>query len=122
MTAKLLVIGGAGYFGSVTKDRLEQLEDVDVWGAGRRPVSAETKTVSLDITDPEELSKLTDFVVVVNCSDSSAAPPDQLVEHCLIEGQVLFEMTADPTVVERLIDTFVDLEAPPSPPSRIPAS
>ncbi len=101
---RVLVIGGHGHLGSSVVRALHRLEGMEVSTGGR----SSRNDVRLDLERPDSFSALDTFEVVINCSDSLAAPPDALVQRCIERGPTLLETTADPVTIRRLV------AAPPS--------
>lgn len=95
---RVIVIGGRGHLGRAVVAGLRK-QAIEVAVAGRsRP-----NDVRVDITDPTRLDVLDDFDAVVNCSDSLAAAPDELVRRCLLRGPLLLETVGEPVAIRRLL-------------------
>lgn len=63
-------------------------------------------SVRVDVTRPETFSALDDSDLVIDVSDATRTPPDELVAHCLDRGITVIETTSDSRCVERLHQRF----------------
>jgi hypothetical protein len=107
---RILVIGGAGFYGARVVAAVKRIDDVEVSiggrsveGGARRLDGGAGEGVRIDLGDAATFGALDGFDVVVNCSDTVRAPPDALASHCLRQGLTLFDMGADPPTTERLL-------------------
>ncbi len=94
------VLGGTGYLGRRTVAALGRVPGIEVQAASRRA------PVSVDATRPETFARLDDSAVVVDVSDATTTPPDELIERCLQRGVTVVETTSDAACVQRLHQRF----------------
>ncbi|MFO7565733.1 MAG: hypothetical protein R6X02_24030 [Enhygromyxa sp.] len=104
--ARILVIGGSGFYGSKVAEQLRHGHEV-VIGSRR---SAQPGAVEIDLARPETFANFAGFDLLVNCSDSVNAAPDAAIMHTLTHGGTWLEMGADTESTERLLAL-----TPPSP-------
>jgi hypothetical protein len=97
--ARILVIGGFGFYGHRVADLLRRDHEVVV--GSRRP--REAGAVEIDLDRAETFSNFAGFDLLVNCSDSVNAPPDAAIMHTLAHGGTWLEMGADTPSTERLL-------------------
>jgi len=100
--SRILVIGGRGHLGSRVLAAVQRLNRVQARVASR------SAGVKLNLRKPKSLDVLGQYDVVINCSDSRAAPPDLAVKRVLERGGVLLECTADPPTAEHLLRRYQD--------------
>lgn len=95
--SRVMVIGGRGFYGArvVTLLRARGLEVVT---AGRRQAD-----VRLDLGDQATFEAMGGCEVVLNCSDSVGAAPDEAAGWCLRHGVTFLDMGAELGAVERLL-------------------
>jgi hypothetical protein len=93
--ARILVIGGAGFYGRKVVEALRRAHEVEV---GSRRAA-----VAVDLGRPETFTAFSGFDLIINCSDSVNAPPDAAIAHVLEHGGVWMEMGADALTIERLL-------------------
>lgn len=104
--ARILVIGGSGFYGSKVAEQLGRDHEV-VIGSRR---AGQPGAVEIDLARPETFTNFAGFDLLVNCSDSVNAAPDAAIMHVLEHGGTWLEMGADTASTERLLAL-----APPSP-------
>ena len=80
--ARVLVIGGAGFYGSKVADCLA----TGSRGDGRLASRDRPNHVVLDLNRPETFASLREFELIVNCSDSVKAAPDAAILATLTHG------------------------------------
>ena len=99
--SKVLIIGGYGFYG----DRVAQglIARGHAVARGTRSARGRADAVEIDLTEPAGFSVLDDFAVIINCSDSVGAAPDQAIAHVLASGGVWLEMGADAPSFARLL-------------------
>ncbi|HVH97385.1 MAG TPA: hypothetical protein VM869_01690, partial [Enhygromyxa sp.] len=97
--ARVLVIGGFGFYGRKVAELLRRDHEVVV--GSRRPGQA--GAIELDLARPETFTNLAGFDLLVNCSDSVNAAPDAAILHTLAHGGTWLEMGADTKSTERLL-------------------
>jgi hypothetical protein len=85
---RVLVLGGAGFFGRRVVTAL-RAQGADVAISGRRG------EVAIDV-EHVDASQLARYDVVINCTDTLAAPPDRLHAAALAAGVIYLEPTAEP--------------------------
>ena len=103
---RILVIGGAGFYGARVVAAVKRMADVEVAVAGRSVSPGDGAVI--DLGDASTFGVLDGYDVVVNASDTVRAPPDALATHCLRHGLTLFDMGADPPTTERLLKLSSD--------------
>jgi hypothetical protein len=109
---RILLIGGKGYFGARVANALRTLDGVDVRIATRK---AGPDEVALDLRDASSFDALTAFDVVVNCSDTLAAPPDPAIGAVFARGGTWVETTDEAGTILRLLQRYhVDADEPPA--------
>lgn len=91
---KILVVGGSGHIGTRVVSTLRSEPRFDVWVAGRRP-SQYAQGVELRVDAPETFEQVSEYDVVINCTDTYSLSPVPLFEHCLRHDLVYVETTAD---------------------------
>ena len=96
---KILVLGGRGFLGSRVAEAMRRLPGAEVAVGSRRGGGG---SVQIDITDSSSRAAMAGYDVVVNCTDSTEAPPERAAEYCLLSGITFVETSAHPEVVERL--------------------
>lgn len=94
---KLLVIGGAGYYGRRVVEALRPLDGVEVAIGGRRG------PVVVDLADPQSHGPLDDFDVVVDVADTVNAAPEAAARRVVARGGIWLEVSADAAVTARLL-------------------
>jgi hypothetical protein len=94
---RTVVVGGGGYYGARVVDVLRTIDGLDV------AVASRSATCRVDLNDPATFEALSDFALVVNCSDSVGAPPDAAITFCRDRGVAWMDMGADPVLVQRLL-------------------
>ena len=99
---RVLVIGGRGFYGSAVVKVLNRIGDLELTVASR------AGPVTVDLNRPETFGKMDDFDLVVNCSDTVNAPPDEAIRHCVSTGGTFLEMGADAPTSRRLMDLKFD--------------
>ncbi len=99
---RLLIIGGAGYYGGLVAGLLRAMEGVDVVVAGRF-MASDGGAARLDLNDPDTFSVMEGFDAILNCADTVGAPPDPAMRYALDRGLTWFEMGADLPTLERLL-------------------
>jgi len=97
----VLIVGGYGFYGSKVAEALTARGYTI--GRGTRSARGREDAVQVDLTDPATYPAMDPFEIVVNCSDSVGAAPDQAVQHILATGGVWLEMGADGPSMERLL-------------------
>jgi hypothetical protein len=97
--ARILVIGGSGFYGRRVAELLRRDHEVVV--GSRR--AGQAGAVEIDLARPETFSNFAGFDVLVNCSDSVNAAPDAAILHTLAHGGTWLEMGADAVSTERLL-------------------
>lgn len=97
--ARILVIGGFGFYGRRVADILRRDHEVVV---GSRQAK-EAGVIEIDLARAETFGNFTGFDLLVNCSDSVNAPPDAAIMHTLTHGGTWLEMGADTPSTERLL-------------------
>lgn len=94
MSKRVLVLGGNGFLGRRTVEAL-------------RAVGAEVEVGSrrsgLDLRDPLSFAGLEGYPLVVNCTNTVAAPPDAAALHVVAGGGLFVETTAEIGTHERLL-------------------
>jgi len=96
--ARVLVLGGNGFYGRAVVDALAQLDQVTVATASR------STSPRVDLTDPSTFDALDDADLVVNASDAVGAPPDDAMRHVLGRGGRWLDLGADPQAIERTLE------------------
>jgi len=96
----VLVIGGKGFYGKKVVEAIASLPSINVAVASRSAISPD---IRVDVCRPETFHQVEAFAIVVNCSDSVAAPPDRLMEYCLLRGIDFFDMGAAAETAQRLL-------------------
>jgi hypothetical protein len=94
--SSIVVIGGNGFYGK------RIVESLTARGHQVR-VASRAADVSVDLGNSDTFAPLGHYDIVINASDSLAAPPDALAGWILKEGGVLMDLGADPTTVDRLL-------------------
>ena len=79
---RVLVVGGAGYYGRRVLAALAQVPGVEAHAAGRRG------PVVVDLADSTTFSAFSGFDVVVGCHDSVGVASDAAAAWCVAEGLV----------------------------------
>ncbi|HLT37401.1 MAG TPA: hypothetical protein VK034_14010 [Enhygromyxa sp.] len=97
--ARILVIGGSGFYGSKVAAALRRDHEV-VIGSRR---AGQAGVVEIDLARPQTFANFAGFDLLVNCSDSVNAPPDAAIVHALAHGLTWLEMGADTHATERLL-------------------
>jgi hypothetical protein len=97
--ARILVIGGSGFYGRRVAELLRRDHEVVV--GSRR--AGQAGAVEIDLARPETFANFAGFDVLVNCSDSVNAAPDAAIMHTLAHGGTWLEMGADAPSTERLL-------------------
>jgi hypothetical protein len=97
--ARILVIGGLGFYGSKVVEQLRREHEVAI-GSRRE---GQPNTVEIDLARPETFANFAGFELLVNCSDSVHAAPDAAILHTLAHGGTWLEMGADAPSTERLL-------------------
>ena len=100
MKKRVLVLGGRGYYGAQVVALLQGLPSVDVTVGSRRSTLPSER---VDLSDPETFATMEGYDLIVNCSDTVTAPPDDAIRYCLEHGLAFFEMGADGPTMERLL-------------------
>src|SRR5438093_11131643 len=95
--SKVLVVGGAGYFGSLLVDDLLRQDNCELVVAGRRPFHSDRfETVEADLWNSTSLERALDGVTIAICA---AGPyqslPLTLVELCLKRGVHYVDLADD---------------------------
>jgi hypothetical protein len=101
MTTSVLVIGGRGFLGRRATEAIRAVDDVHVSTAGRSGAGAQT--VPLDLCDESTFAVLDDYDIVVNCSDSVSAPPDDAVRYCREHGVTFLDAGGYAPMIERVM-------------------
>lgn len=107
MTAKVLVTGGAGYFGGRVVAALRAAK-LEVECAGRR---ARPGVVALDVADPTP-AQLRGYDAVINCVDTLAVPAGPLHRAARAAGTLLLETTAEPASIEAALARRGEVDGP----------
>lgn len=94
---RVLVVGGAGYYGRRVLAALAQVPGVEAHAAGRRG------PVIVDLADSTTFSAFSGFDAVVGCHDSVGVASDAAVAWCVAQGLVWLDMGADAESVARLL-------------------
>ncbi|MBL8678667.1 MAG: hypothetical protein JNK05_05855 [Myxococcales bacterium] len=94
------VLGGTGFLGSRIVTALGRLPGARVESASRHGA------VRVDVTRKETFAALDDSDLVIDVSDATRTPPDELIGHCLERGITVVETTSDSRCVERLHQRF----------------
>lgn len=97
---KVLLVGAEGVLGSEARRALEA-RGHDVARAGR------SAPVAVDLCDPASFGALDGYRVVVNCSDSVNAPPDEAIAHVSESGGAWIETGSDPGIYRRWLSHHV---------------
>ncbi len=98
---QVAVIGGFGHLGAAVVHGL-RAAGLEVAIAGRSARS----DVQVDLTRPDTFAALDRFDAIVNCSDSVAAPPDDLIAYCLEHEALLLETASEPVALRRVIERY----------------
>jgi NAD(P)-dependent dehydrogenase (short-subunit alcohol dehydrogenase family) len=101
---RVLVIGGKGFIGALTVKAFEGVPGAQVVVASRNPSGP--GQLKLDLRDRSTFPGMEGFDFVVNCSDSSVAPPEDAAEYCLSTGPAFLETTTDTATHDRLYSRF----------------
>lgn len=104
--ARILVIGGFGFYGSKVAELLARDHEVRI--GSRR--AGQAGAIEIDLARPENFANFAGFDLLVNCSDSVNAAPDAAILHTLAHGGTWLEMGADAPSTERLLGL-----SPPTP-------
>ena len=102
---KVLVIGGLGYYGQKVFKVLKNVQGIELFISSRKGLHP---FIQLDLCNVAHFEVVKTFDLVINCSDSLAAPPDQLMSYCLREGVDYFDMGADSQTARRLLSISID--------------
>lgn len=94
----MLVVGGTGVLGTQVVAALARAPQVTCAAAGRT-----TGSVHVDLMDPETFPAMGGWDVVVNASDSLAAPPDGALAWVYDQGGTWVETSADPETFQRAL-------------------
>lgn len=97
----VLVIGGRGYFGGRVVAAL-RAAGADVCTATRSPREGE---IRVDLRDSATFGAL-DAALIINCSDTIAAPPDAAIAHVCARGGTWVETTDEADTVLRLLKRY----------------
>jgi len=98
--ARIIVIGGTGFYGAVVVTHLARIADAKVVVASRRPPA---NGLCVDLDEPQSLAALQGAEVVVNCSDAVHAPPDRAIAYCQLHHIPWVEMGAWAPATGRLL-------------------
>lgn len=99
---KVLVVGGAGYYGGRVVAALAALDGVEVAIGGRRG------PVRIDLGDASTFEALAGFEVVVDVADTTRHAPDDAIAATVARGGVWLETSADAPTVDRLLGLPLD--------------
>lgn len=99
---KVIVIGGRGFVGQKVIESLKTDRRFEVYLASRTPQN--DLEIRCDLLDKSTYHNLTNHYVIINCSDNFKASPIPLAKFCLEEGLTLIETTADPTVMDEILN------------------
>jgi hypothetical protein len=97
---QLTVLGGTGFVGSRVVRALRASAAVEVQVASRRGPRV------VDVDRPETFSALEGTDLLVDVSDATGHPPDEVIDWCLRRGIAVLEATSDAACVERLHHRF----------------
>lgn len=96
MDERILVLGGRGYYGALVVEVLEAR-------GFRVGVASRHGEFVMDLNDPKTFGALDVFDLIVNCTDSVNAPPDEAIWHVLRTGGTWVEVGAYAELYERLM-------------------
>ncbi len=97
MANTVLVLGGRGYLGKRVRAALADSRGLVVASGSRRG------PVVVDVNDDTTFAAMDGFDIVVNCSDSVAAPPVRAAEYCLTRGITFVESAAHAGAINALL-------------------
>ena len=106
---RVAVLGSRGHIGQLILQACQSREGLAPTGSSRKSQArargdgaGAPNELAVDVLQPKTWNALGPFDVVVNATDTSKAWPLGLAEHCLREGQIFIETSADPGVARAL--------------------
>ena len=99
--AKILVIGGGGFYGRRIVDGLTAR-------GYEASVGGRSGPTRIDLSNQATFDVLTEFDLVINAADGLLAPPDALASYCLEHGHVMMDLSADNRTVDQLLGLNVE--------------
>lgn len=97
---RIIVLGGTGFLGSRTVRALSSVPGFEV-----HPASRHTQP-PVDCTRPETFGALEGAALVIDLSNATTTPPDELIDWCLAHQVPVLEATSDSSCLERLSQRF----------------
>lgn len=97
---RIIVLGGTGFLGARTLRALSSVPGLEV-----QPASRHTPP-PVDCTRPETFGALEGAALVIDLSNATTTPPDELIAWCLAHQVPVLEATSDSRCIERLAQRF----------------
>lgn len=95
---RVLVVGGGGFIGRRVVAALAAEPGVETAVGGRRG------PLVVDLDQPSTFAVFDRFDAVVDCADTTVAPPDEAASYCLRRGITFLETTAETASLARLFE------------------